>query len=79
MCAICGDMTPYDYILPKEPREDPDAVRFRKQYQLDHIHPKRSQQDPMKAWERPLLNPDALKGGIDIQGLADRLWRELNK
>lgn len=77
-CAICGETRIADMKIPRFGTvsapgggRHPQRLRFC----LDHLHPDRPH--PM-SWVRPLLNPDAHKGGIELDLLAMRLETELN-
>jgi hypothetical protein len=76
-CAVCGERRVVTLKIPRTgPVPDrgrhPERVRFL----LDHLH--RDRPNPM-AWARPLLNPAAHKGGIDLDLLAMRLEADLRE
>lgn len=77
-CAVCGERhiiaAPLPRFGPVNPngREHPERTRFK----LDHLH--RDRPHPM-AWKRPLLNPAAHRGGLDLGLLAMRLEADLRE
>lgn len=75
-CAVCGKG---EIIVVKLPRvgpvdgsEHPQRTRFK----LEHLHRDRPH---AMSWARPLLNPAAHSGGIDLDLLAMRLQADLNQ
>lgn len=77
-CAVCGKRRVVVAKLPRfgpvnpENKEHPERSRFK----LDHLH--RDRPHPM-AWAKPLLNPFAQPGGLDLDLLAMRLQADLNE
>jgi hypothetical protein len=78
-CAVCGERRVLTLRIPRfgsvpvpDGGRHPERVRFL----LEHVHAERPH--PM-AWSRPLLNPAAHKGGIDLDLLAMRLEAELRE
>lgn len=76
-CAICGESKTLILRIPRfgpvpkpEGGRHPERIRFL----LAHVHPDRPH--PM-AWAKPLLNPAAHPGGMDLDLLAMRLEAEL--
>lgn len=86
-CCICGQREVKDFILPAEddpiwdvidPREGtPEAKVIKQEFQLTHVHEDRQGKSAMLTWARPLKNPAALKGGIDVRELKQRLMLEI--
>jgi len=56
----------------------PEAYRMRTAFLSDHMH-EGQHGNPMADWALPLRNPDALRGGVDLAGLRERLMREIGK
>lgn len=76
-CAVCGDKTDLWMRIPRfGPVPDNGRHPRRVQYLAEHAHPDRGA--PM-SWARPLLNPDAHRGGIDLDALAMRLEADMNE
>lgn len=76
-CAICGDRSVLKMKMPRfgpvpEPKGGKHEQRIR--YLLAHVHKDRPA--PM-AWAKPLLNPAAHAGGLDLDALAMRLEADL--
>lgn len=77
-CAVCGERRIVKAPIPRfgDPnpsgRKHPERIRFL----LDHLH--RDGPHPM-AWAKPLLNPAAHSGGIDLDLLAMRLEADLRE
>jgi hypothetical protein len=75
-CAVCGERRKVKLRIPRigpvaDRGRHPERVRFL----LDHLH-RADERHPM-AWAKPLLNPAAHPGGIDLDLLAMRLEAEL--
>ena len=78
-CAICGRRTKLSIRIPrfgKVPIPRGGKHHERISFLLDHLHPDKPH--PM-AWARPLLNPAAYAGGIDLDLLAMRLEADLKE
>jgi hypothetical protein len=77
-CAVCGEQRRVKAPIPRfgDPNpgggKHPERIRFL----LDHIHPDRPH--PM-SWAKPLLNPGAHRGGMDLDLLAMRLEADLRR
>lgn len=77
-CAVCGERHLVAVRMPRfgevnpEGREHPERLRFKR----DHLHTDRPH--PM-AWKRPLLNPAAHLGGINLELLGMRLEADLRE
>lgn len=79
-CAICGRQQTLTLRIPRfgavaaggghPSGKHPARLRFL----LDHVHAERGH--PM-SWAKPLLNPDAHRGGLDLDLLAARLEADL--
>lgn len=70
-CAVCGTRRTLTLRIPRfgpipDRGKHPERVRFL----LAHLHRDRPHQ---MAWARPLLNPAAQPGGVDLDLLAMRL------
>lgn len=75
-CAVCGERETIRFRIPRfgkivDRGKHPERIRFL----LAHVH-KDSATHPM-AWARPLLNPAAYPGGLDLDLLAMRLEADL--
>ena len=78
-CAVCGTKKIARMKIPRwGPVPAPKSGRHpvRERFLADHRHPDRGA--PM-SWAKPLLNPAAHKGGIDLDGLAMRLEADINE
>lgn len=78
-CAVCGDRTVARMRIPRiGPVPEPASGRhpIREQYLRDHAHPDRG--GPF-SWARPLENPAAHPGGVDLDRLAMRLEADINE
>jgi hypothetical protein len=76
-CAVCGDKTEIWMKIPRFgaiPDRGPHPLRLK--YLAEHKHPDRG--SPM-SWARPLLNPEAHPGGINLDALAMRLEADMNE
>lgn len=86
-CCICGVLEEKAFHLPPEgdpiwktidPKEGtPESKKLRQEFQLAHLHEDR-QSDPVLTWAKPLRNPSAIWGGINLQQLKRRLLTELD-
>ena len=86
-CAICGDRTEKDFLVPAsddpvwqtiDPEEGtPESYALRMAYQQEHLHPDKS--DNPWSWKLPLLNPSVHVNGIDMEALVERLTKEMAK
>lgn len=77
-CAVCGHVETLRIRLPRfGPVPTPAGGKHveRLRFMAAHLHADASRH-PM-AWARPLLNPDAHRGGIDLDALALRLEADL--
>jgi hypothetical protein len=75
-CAVCGDRLPLWMRIPRfGPVIDKGHHPKRNEYLAAHRHPDRG--SPM-SWARPLLNPGAHRGGLNLDALAMRLETDLN-
>lgn len=87
-CCICGAQMDMEFPLPPagdrvwatvDPRKGlPEAYHLRTLFLSDHLHEGRHA-NPILQWEKPLRNPAALKHGIDLEALRERLMREIGK
>lgn len=78
-CAVCGKRERLRFRIPRVgpvplPKTGKHPVRLR--FIRDHLHPDKGH--PM-SWAKPLLNPDAHRGGMDLNLLAMRLEADLNE
>ena len=75
-CAICGERHMVKAPIPRFGDPNPSGQHHpeRIKFLLAHLH--RDQPHPM-AWAKPLLNPAAHPGGIDLDLLAMRLEADL--
>lgn len=78
-CAVCGERERVSLPIPRfgpvpEPKNGRHPVRQR--FLADHAHPDRGA--PM-SWARPLLNPAAMSGGLDLDALSMRMEADLNQ
>jgi hypothetical protein len=76
-CAVCGRCEIASLRIPrwgKVPEPVSGRHPARERFLESHAHPDRGA--PM-SWARPLLNPDAHCGGIDLDALAMRLDADL--
>jgi len=78
-CAVCGEREIFKGKIPRfgdvpvpAGGRHPERVRFCEH----HAHPDRGA--PM-SWAKPLLNPDAHAGGLDLDALAMRLEADMNE
>jgi len=76
-CAVCGKREVLKIRIPRfgpviDRGKHPKRIRFL----LDHLHPDKGH--PM-SWAKPLLNPDAHPGGMNLDMLAMRLEAELRE
>jgi hypothetical protein len=87
-CCICGAVQEVEFVLPAvddpvwatvDPQKGlPEAYRLRTLFLSDHTH-EGMHSNPMMEWALPLRNPAALKGGVDLGALRDRVMREIGK
>lgn len=78
-CAVCGHRKVLSIRIPRlGPVTTPESGRHpaREQFLAEHTHPDRGA--PM-SWARPLLNPEAHVGGLDLDALAMRLEADLQE
>lgn len=77
-CAVCGVRKVVTLRIPrfgKVPTPESGRHPVREAFLARHAHPDRA---PM-SWARPLLNPAALSGGLNLDALAMRLEADLNE
>jgi hypothetical protein len=77
-CAVCGEKRTVTLRIPRfgqvvDRGRHPERIRFL----LNHLH-RGEERHPM-AWAKPLLNPAAHVGGIDLDLLAMRLEADLQE
>jgi hypothetical protein len=75
-CAVCGESRVLKLRIPRFGRivdrgKHPERIKFL----LEHVH--RGEKHHPMAWAKPLLNPAAHPGGIDLDLLAMRLQADL--
>lgn len=78
-CAVCGRRETAVMRIPRwGPVPAPASGRHpvRERFLAEHAHPDRGA--PM-SWAKPLLNPAAHEGGVDLDALAMRLEADLNQ
>lgn len=77
-CAVCGHREVMAARIRRFGHPNPTGREhpIRTQFKLDHLH--RDRGSPM-SWAKPLLNPAAHKGGIDLDALAMRLEADLRE
>ena len=76
-CAVCGVREIAKFKIPRLAKiADRGHHPIRLRFLADHRHPDRGH--PM-SWARPLLNPDAHKGGLNLDLLAARLEADINE
>lgn len=77
-CAVCGVTEVVKARIPRFGDPNPSGQHHpeRLRFLLDHLH-RDLKVHPM-AWAKPLLNPAAHQGGIDLDLLAMRLEADLN-
>lgn len=78
-CAVCGRYEVANMPIPRfGPVPAPKSGRhpMRERFLAEHEHPDRG--SPM-SWAKPLLNPAAHKGGVDLDALAMRLEADMNE
>lgn len=77
-CAVCGDRAVLWLRIPRFGQVNPGGGHHpaRLRYLAEHAHPDRGA--PM-SWERPLLNPAAHPGGLNLDALAMRLEADMNE
>jgi hypothetical protein len=89
-CCICGVAEEKVFTLPAEddpvwatvdPQKGlPEAYEMRLAFQVAHLHDNGNEYpDPMMIWAKPLRNMAALKGGVNLQQLRERLMAEIGK
>lgn len=76
-CAVCGEVRIVKAPIPRFGNPNPSGEHHpeRIRFLLDHLH-RDTQRHPM-SWAKPLLNPAAHRGGIDLGLLAMRLEADL--
>lgn len=78
-CAVCGTHEVAKLPIPRRgPVPVPASGRHpvRERFLADHAHPHRGA--PM-SWAKPLLNPAAHPGGVDLSALAMRLEADVEE
>lgn len=77
-CIVCGDRTAQWLRIPRFGPVNPSGEHHpaRVAYLREHAHPDRGA--PM-SWARPLANPAAHQGGLNLDALAMRLEADLNE
>lgn len=78
-CMVCGDRTTLRMKIPRwgpVPSWPSGKHPEREKYLALHEHPNRGA--PM-SWARPLANPAAHPGGVDLDALSMRLEADLNE
>lgn len=78
-CAVCGAYAVAVIRLPRFGKvPEPPSGRHpeRERFLAAHAHPDRGA--PM-SWAKPMLNPAAHAGGLDLDALAMRLEADLNE
>jgi hypothetical protein len=75
-CAVCGKRETARLRIPRfGPIPDRGPHPVRQQFLVDHAHPDRPH--PM-AWAKPLLNPAAHPGGLNLDMLGMRLSADIS-
>lgn len=86
-CCICGEVKEIEFSLPAatdpiwkridRQKGTPEAYFIRLGFQLEHMHEGRHA-NPMVQWVKPLRNPAAICGGIDLAQLRERITNEID-
>lgn len=78
-CAVCGVRSVISIRIPRfRPVPEPKGGMhpLHRKFLADHAHPDRGA--PM-SWAKPLLNMEALPGGLDLDAFAMRLEADINE
>lgn len=77
-CAVCGYREVFTMKIPRFGSVNPEGRKhpLRLKFLAQHAHPDRGA--PM-SWAKPLLNPAAHPGGLDLEALAMRLEADINE